>query len=423
MARNRMIKVEFWESEKMGAVSITARLFFISLWNFADDYGYLEHKNKWLKAKCFPYDDVNIEELLKELVSVNAISIRNNIIKIHNFEEHQKVAKKFKSDLPEKYSAEPQNTASVQDLSIISTEQVQDKYSIDTVQVQDKYSTNTEQVQNQYSTNAGQIQDKYSTCTDKNKNMNKNKNINKNMNKNKEIEQELEYNNINNNINNNNLDIKENKGNKGYIGEKGKDMAAELPSYAFDPHKQPKSLLGQDIWRYFAKKYEKHTNMPYPKKDNEIKPMENFIRKYGVALIKQKIDLYEKKYKFDKGIENFTLEKVFIWWDKIKEDDTEKAKPFVKPTLEQIKAYVKEKKFKMDAEAFYDHFQSNGWKVGGKTAMRDWQAAVRNWERRDFGHTKKSKNEFLDMLKEYENEDVAEVIETKATEEAMGGFV
>lgn len=413
MARNRMIKVEFWESEKLGTVSITARLFFISLWNFADDYGYLEHKEKWLKAKCFPYDEVNIEDLLKELLSVNVISIRNNIIKIHNFEEHQKVAKKFKSDLPEKYAAEPQNTVSVQDLSNTSTGQIQDKYSIDTVQVQDRYSTSTVQ-----------IQDKSNTCTDKNKNMNKNKNINKNMNKNKEIEHELENNNIYNiNNNNNNLDIKESKENKGDMGEKEKDMAAELPSYAFDPHKQPKSLLGQDIWRYFAQKYEKHTSMPYPQKENEIKPLEEFIRKYGVALIKQKIDLYEKKYKFDKGIENFTLEKMFYWWDKIKEDTAEKGKPFLRPTLEQVKAYVKEKGFKMDAEAFYDHFQSNGWKVGGKTAMRDWQAAVRNWERRDFGQTKKNKNEFLEMLKEYENDDKSEIIETTATEENMGGFL
>lgn len=35
-----------------------------------------------------------------------------------------------------------------------------------------------------------------------------------------------------------------------------------------------------------------------------------------------------------------------------------------------------------EAETFFDHFQANGWRQGGKTPMRDWQAAARNWFRR-----------------------------------------
>ena len=31
------------------------------------------------------------------------------------------------------------------------------------------------------------------------------------------------------------------------------------------------------------------------------------------------------------------------------------------------------------AAKFWDHFTSNGWKVGGKAAMKDWRASVRNW--------------------------------------------
>lgn len=34
-----------------------------------------------------------------------------------------------------------------------------------------------------------------------------------------------------------------------------------------------------------------------------------------------------------------------------------------------------------ECEAFYDHFESNGWKVGGRTAMKSWQAAMRKWKR------------------------------------------
>lgn len=104
MARNRMIKPEFWEDEKMSEVTCFARLFFISLWTFADDYGYLRNNLKWLKVKCFPYDDINIEKLTTELENIGVISLKNEIIKITNFSKHQTINKKFKSDLPNLYN-------------------------------------------------------------------------------------------------------------------------------------------------------------------------------------------------------------------------------------------------------------------------------------------------------------------------------
>jgi hypothetical protein len=59
------------------------------------------------------------------------------------------------------------------------------------------------------------------------------------------------------------------------------------------------------------------------------------------------------------------------------------ASRFVPPTLEQLKAYVSDRRLNVNAEAFLDHFQSNGWKVGGKTPMKDWQAAARTWSSRN----------------------------------------
>ncbi len=32
-------------------------------------------------------------------------------------------------------------------------------------------------------------------------------------------------------------------------------------------------------------------------------------------------------------------------------------------------------------EAFFDHFEANGWRVAGKSAMKSWQAAMRTWKR------------------------------------------
>lgn len=59
-------------------------------------------------------------------------------------------------------------------------------------------------------------------------------------------------------------------------------------------------------------------------------------------------------------------------------------KRFVKPTLEQVAAYVAEIDAGIDPQAFIDHYESNGWKVG-RNAMKDWKAAVRTWKRNGYG--------------------------------------
>lgn len=52
----------------------------------------------------------------------------------------------------------------------------------------------------------------------------------------------------------------------------------------------------------------------------------------------------------------------------------------VPPTLEAIKCYFEEKNTSpLEAEKFFNYYNSNGWLVGGKTPMKDWQAAARNW--------------------------------------------
>jgi hypothetical protein len=56
--------------------------------------------------------------------------------------------------------------------------------------------------------------------------------------------------------------------------------------------------------------------------------------------------------------------------------------PFRAPTLEQVSGYCKERSSPVDPARFVDHYTANGWRVG-KAPMKDWQAAVRNWERGD----------------------------------------
>ena len=52
----------------------------------------------------------------------------------------------------------------------------------------------------------------------------------------------------------------------------------------------------------------------------------------------------------------------------------------IPPVWEDILPFFKEKNnSEVEAQKFYNHFQSNGWLVGGKSKMKDWRAAARNW--------------------------------------------
>lgn len=66
-----------------------------------------------------------------------------------------------------------------------------------------------------------------------------------------------------------------------------------------------------------------------------------------------------------------------------------KGSALSKPSLEEIAEYCKERGNKVDPQAFIDHYEANGWKVG-RNPMKDWRATVRNWERNDYGTPKRS---------------------------------
>ncbi len=61
-----------------------------------------------------------------------------------------------------------------------------------------------------------------------------------------------------------------------------------------------------------------------------------------------------------------------------------KRQTFTKPTIMEIMAYCTERMNNVDAEKFFDYYESNGWMVG-KNKMKDWQATVRTWEKNGTG--------------------------------------
>ena len=60
---------------------------------------------------------------------------------------------------------------------------------------------------------------------------------------------------------------------------------------------------------------------------------------------------------------------------------------FTKPTIYEIQDYCHERGNTIDAEQFFDFYESKNWLIG-KVKMKDYKAAIRNWERMN-----KTKNE------------------------------
>ena len=70
-------------------------------------------------------------------------------------------------------------------------------------------------------------------------------------------------------------------------------------------------------------------------------------------------------------------------------NDTISVKRFVLPNVEEIEHYCKERNNSVDAQQFFDYYESKGWKVG-KSPMKDWKASVRTWEKNDYGYHNKT---------------------------------
>ncbi len=104
MARIRTIKPDFWTDERLTECSLSARLLFIGLWNFADDAGNLQRSARKLKMQIFPADTIDCEPLIQELMTHGVLreySVNGeNFLNIKNFAKHQIVNRPSKSNIP-----------------------------------------------------------------------------------------------------------------------------------------------------------------------------------------------------------------------------------------------------------------------------------------------------------------------------------
>lgn len=84
----------------------------------------------------------------------------------------------------------------------------------------------------------------------------------------------------------------------------------------------------------------------------------------------------------------YESDSVSVLKEREKREKKEKEKPasrrgtFAKPTLDDVRAYALKAGLTLDADRFVDYYTANGWRVG-RAPMKDWQAAARNWAKRE----------------------------------------
>jgi hypothetical protein len=150
-----MIKPEMWTDAKLGDCSMEARLLFVASLNFADDNGNMDRSAKQLKAQCFPFDNLDVEALVQELLSagrwVEYEVSGTRYLHIKNFLKHQRIDRPSKTSRP----APEQGTI---------TQRVLDEPSTNTRRVLDEPSTSVD-LKNGRNTGTRRALDEYSTST------------------------------------------------------------------------------------------------------------------------------------------------------------------------------------------------------------------------------------------------------------------
>lgn len=135
-----MVKPEFWSSQSLKKVSLEARLLFIGIWNFCDDYGVCLDSNRKLLGEIFPLDEEisekRVEKWKKELVQQGLLlQVEYNSTKfliVRNWREHQKVdnpstRRWLEDEIIEKFLSEYRDSIETVDSPSLSKEKEKEK--------------------------------------------------------------------------------------------------------------------------------------------------------------------------------------------------------------------------------------------------------------------------------------------------------
>lgn len=136
---------------------------------------------------------------------------------------------------------------------------------------------------------------------------------------------------------------------------------------------------------------------------SKLKKILSKITKWNVEYKDNRVIIFIPKFK--ELLDNWTVRKIQKEDELLRSKDVETTQPirikkkkenkeednrgiFQIPLLQEISDYCQQRKNKVNPQLFIDHYTANGWMVG-KNKMKDWKAAIRTWETREVGNSKK----------------------------------
>ena len=81
---------------------------------------------------------------------------------------------------------------------------------------------------------------------------------------------------------------------------------------------------------------------------------------------------------------------------------------FHKPSISEIQEYCNERKNNINAEKFFNYYESNGWMVG-KNKMKDWKACVRTWEQNEKKYATSQNGGYINNKRPASDNNVGEI--------------
>jgi len=76
----------------------------------------------------------------------------------------------------------------------------------------------------------------------------------------------------------------------------------------------------------------------------------------------------------------------------VKPKAPKETKRFTPPTVDEVKAYCRERNNNIDAEYFVDYYEARNWELNKGRKVKDWKACVRTWEHNNFKRNGKKTN-------------------------------
>ena len=82
---------------------------------------------------------------------------------------------------------------------------------------------------------------------------------------------------------------------------------------------------------------------------------------------------------------------------KQKPEGKTKNKKFIAPSLDEVKSYIQEKHYSVDASKFYDYYEEMGWCDIKGNPVKNWKGKIVTWESRDKGGGRKNVRPAIDQ--------------------------